>query len=511
MDSRELVRRAIEFQGPSRIPLRYSFDPERSDIVGIGYHPAKGWMPQVPGEDEFGCVWDTLEGRVISSFGQVKDSPIRSWDEYENYRFPDPHAEGRFERLAKEVENYRSKGKYIVGGMGFHGFNRMMFLRGAENLLMDLVLNQGMVKKLADDLMQWEMAIISGYLKLGVDGIWFGDDWGTQRGLFISPSLWREIFKPLYKAQFDLIHQHGKHVLFHSKVKRYSALARREALTFYGFISPWLIGFLAFTGGPILASLYFSLTKYTALARPEFTGFGNFLALFKDPLFWKSLYNTFYYTMFFVPLGIVTAFLLALLLNQKVTGLAVYRTVYYLPSIVPAVANSVLWIWLLNPQWGLINLALKTVGIQGPGWLTSEQWSKPGIILMSLWGIGSWVIIYLAGLQGVPEQLYEAAEVDGATKFRRFIHITVPLMTPTIFFTLITGTIGAFQVFTQAYIMTNGGPVNSTLFYALYLFQNAFNYLKMGYAAAMAWILFVIILILTLVQFRLARRWVFYE
>ncbi|NPV81864.1 MAG: hypothetical protein HPY52_16660 [Firmicutes bacterium] len=216
MDSRELVRRAIEFQGPSRIPLRYSFDPGRSDIVGIGYHPAKGWTPWVPGEDEFGCVWDTLEGRVISSFGQVKDSPIKSWDEYENYRFPDPHAEGRFEGLAKAIEHHRSKGKYIVGSMGFHGFNRMMFLRGAENLLMDLVLNHGMVKKLADDLMQWEMAIISDYLELGVDGVWFGDDWGTQRGLFISPSLWREIFKPLYKAQFDLIHQHGKHVLFHS-------------------------------------------------------------------------------------------------------------------------------------------------------------------------------------------------------------------------------------------------------------------------------------------------------
>ena len=290
-----------------------------------------------------------------------------------------------------------------------------------------------------------------------------------------------------------------------------SLLARREALAFYGFISPWIIGFICFTGGPIIASLYFSLTNYTLLSSPHYIGLGNYTALFNDPLFSTSLYNTFYYTVFFVPLGIIFSFMLALLLNQKVGGLAAYRTVYYLPSIVPAVANSILWIWLLNPQWGLINTVLRMVGIEGPGWLTSEVWSKPAIILMSLWGVGSWVIIFLAGLQGVPEQYYEAAEVDGATTLAKFFHITLPLMTPTIFFTLITGIIGALQVFTQAYIMTNGGPVNSTLFYSLYLFRNAFNYLKMGYAAAMAWILFVIILILTIIQFRLAQRWVFYE
>jgi multiple sugar transport system permease protein len=295
------------------------------------------------------------------------------------------------------------------------------------------------------------------------------------------------------------------------QVRNRSLLARREALAFYGFISPWIIGFICFTGGPIIASLYFSLTNYTLLSSPHYIGLGNYTALFNDPLFSTSLYNTFYYTVFFVPLGIIFSFMLALLLNQKVGGLAAYRTVYYLPSIVPAVANSILWIWLLNPQWGLINTVLRMVGIEGPGWLTSEVWSKPAIILMSLWGVGSWVIIFLAGLQGVPEQYYEAAEVDGATTLARFFHITLPLMTPTIFFTLITGIIGALQVFTQAYIMTNGGPVNSTLFYSLYLFRNAFNYLKMGYAAAMAWILFVIILILTIIQFRLAQRWVFYE
>ena len=219
-----------------------------------------------------------------------------------------------------------------------------------------------------------------------------------------------------------------------------SLLARREALAFYGFISPWIIGFICFTGGPIIASLYFSLTNYTLLSSPHYIGLGNYTALFNDPLFSTSLYNTFYYTVFFVPLGIIFSFMLALLLNQKVGGLAAYRTVYYLPSIVPAVANSILWIWLLNPQWGLINTVLRMVGIEGPGWLTSEVWSKPAIILMSLWGVGSWVIIFLAGLQGVPEQYYEAAEVDGATTLARFFHITLPLMTPTIFFTLITGT-----------------------------------------------------------------------
>jgi multiple sugar transport system permease protein len=292
---------------------------------------------------------------------------------------------------------------------------------------------------------------------------------------------------------------------------KYSNLKKQEIFAFYTFISPWLIGFILFTGGPVIASLYFSLTNYTVLSKPEFIGFGNYSSLFKDPLFWTSLYNTIYYAVFFIPLGILIAFGLSILLNQNVKGLAIYRTVYYLPSIVPAVANAILWIWLLNPQWGLINTMLKMLGIEGPGWLTSEQWAKPGLILMSLWGVGSWIIIYLAGLQGVPEQLYEAAEVDGATKLQRFLYITIPLMTPTIFFTLVTGLIGAFQVFTQAYIMTNGGPVNSTLFYALYLFRNAFNYLKMGYASSMAWILFLIVLTLTLVQFKLANKWVFYE
>jgi len=294
-------------------------------------------------------------------------------------------------------------------------------------------------------------------------------------------------------------------------MKKHLSLRRHEKWCFYGFISPWIIGFVLFVIGPVISSFYLSFTNYSITSSAKFIGLKNYNDLLKDSLFWISLYNTIYYVIFFVPLGIIISFSLATLLNQNVKGLAIYRTIYYLPAVMPAVANAVLWIWLLDPQWGLINTVLNMMlGIQGPGWLASEQWSKPGIILMSLWGLGSWIVIYLAGLQGIPLQLYEAAEVDGATKLQKFFHITLPLMTPTIFFTLIIGLIGAFQIFTQAYIMTNGGPVNSTLFYALYLYRNAFNYLKMGYACSMAWILFVIVLILTIVQFKLSRRWVFY-
>ncbi len=294
-------------------------------------------------------------------------------------------------------------------------------------------------------------------------------------------------------------------------MKRSSRLRRQEIRAFYAFISPWLVGLALFTVGPIIASFYISLTKYTIVTAPVFAGLQNYAALLQDPLFWTALYNTLYYVVLFIPLGTVTAFLLALLLNQKIKGLAVYRTIYYLPSIVPAVANAILWVWLLNPQYGLINNGLHELGIQGPGWLASEAWSKPGIVLMSVWGTGSWIIIYLAGLQGIPQQLYEAAEVEGASRFQKFIRITLPMMTPTFFFTLVTGVIGSFQVFTQAYIMTAGGPVNSTLFYALYLFRTAFNYLKMGYASSMAWILFLVVLILTGIQVRVSNKWVFYE
>jgi len=213
-----------------------------------------------------------------------------------------------------------------------------------------------------------------------------------------------------------------------------------------------------------------------------------------------------------VPLGMAVSLGVAMLLNARVKGMAFYRTIYYLPAIVPAVASSILWIWVLNPQFGLVNVALQRLfGITGPQWLQSELWSKPSILLMGLWGAGAGMIIWLAGLKGIPETLYEAAEIDGAGGWAAFRHVTIPMLSPYIFFNLIMGVIGTFQIFTQAYIMTGGGPVDSTLFYVYYLFNNAFRYFKMGYASALAWILFVIILALTLLQLRLGKRWVYYE
>lgn len=285
---------------------------------------------------------------------------------------------------------------------------------------------------------------------------------------------------------------------------------QRDTLAFYAFISPWIVGFLVLIAGPILASLYLSFTDYNIIQSPMFVGLRNYFGMFSDPLFAKSLWNTLYFVFFFVTFGVAIAFFLAMLLNQKVRGLAVYRTVYYLPSVVPLVASAILWLWLFNPQWGLINQGLSIFGIDGPGWLSSEVWAKPAIIVMSVWSLGNWIVIYLAGLQSIPSQLYEAADIDGARPIYKFFMITVPLMTPTIFFTMIIGTITAFQVFTQAYVMTNGGPLNSTLFYALYLYRQAFNYLHMGLASAMAWFLFVVILVLTVLQFRVSDRWVHY-
>lgn len=278
------------------------------------------------------------------------------------------------------------------------------------------------------------------------------------------------------------------------------------------FICPWLIGFSAFIFYPALASIYYSLTSYNVLNPPEFIGIDNYRVLFTDdPLFWKALYNTFYYAIFAIPLGILIGVSIALLLNLKVKGMAIYRTVYYLPAIVPVVGASIVWMWLLNPQYGIINGILDKIGISGPGWITDPRWSKPSLIIMSLWAIGGAILIYLAGLQDVPQNLYESAELDGANRVQRTIYITLPMITPAIFFNFIMGLIIAFQYFTQAYIMTDGGPADSTLFYSLYLYNNAFGYFKMGYASAMAWILFLIILACTLLVFKSSARWVYYE
>jgi multiple sugar transport system permease protein len=293
---------------------------------------------------------------------------------------------------------------------------------------------------------------------------------------------------------------------------KWLTMGRREALFFYLFVSPWLVGFLVFTIGPIIASLYFSFNDYAIIAPPEWVGLANFRRLFAgDPLFWKSLWNTAYYVGIGVPLRIVFAFLLATLLNTEVRGRLFYRISYYMPSIIPGVASAVLWLILLNPRLGLINLVLGLFGIPSINWLGNPQWSKPALILMSLWGVGGSMVLYLAGLQGIPETLYEAADIDGASAWRKFWSVTIPLMTPTILYNLIMQIIGSFQVFGSAFIMTGGGPLNSTLFYMLHLYNFAFRFFKMGYASALAWVLFVIIILFTMLALRSSQTWVFYQ
>ncbi len=275
--------------------------------------------------------------------------------------------------------------------------------------------------------------------------------------------------------------------------------------------APWIIGFIVFGGGPMLFSILISFCDYDILNPPKFIGLHNYKwMLTEDPLFATSLFNTVFMVVG-IPLGMAVGLGIALLLNLKVRGVALWRTLFYLPAIVPMVASSILWIWILNPEGGIINLALAKVGVSGPLWLQDAHWSKPALILMGLWAAGGGMIIWLAGLNSISEQLYEAASIDGATAWQRFRHITIPQLSPYIFFNLVMGVIHTFQIFGQAFIMTQGGPVNSTLFYVYHLFNNAFRYGHMGYASAMAWVLFVIILALTIVQLKLSRRWVHYE
>lgn len=298
---------------------------------------------------------------------------------------------------------------------------------------------------------------------------------------------------------------------FLSKRERLSRAQRVEARWCYLLMSPWLLGFLGLTLGPMVASLYLSFTGYNMASPPVWIGTGNYLRLWEDPLIAKSLSVTGWWVIAGTPLRLVIAFLIAMLLNLNLPGSGFFRTVYYLPSVVSGVAVAVVWMWLLQPQFGLVNYVLRLVGLEGPRWLASPQWALPGLILMSLWSVGSTMVVFLAGLQGIPVALYEAAKIDGAGRFRQFYSITVPLMTPVILFNLVMGVINSFQVFTQAFIMTNGGPANATLFYMLYLYRVGFQYAEMGYASAMAWLLFVIVLIFTLILFRSSGRWVYYE
>jgi multiple sugar transport system permease protein len=288
-------------------------------------------------------------------------------------------------------------------------------------------------------------------------------------------------------------------------------MAQREAIAGWLFVLPAVLGVLLWVAGPMLYSVWLSMTDWDVIRPARFIGAANFIRMVQDELFYKSLWVTVYYTLFHVPLTLLLAFLVALLLNTKTRGIALFRTLYYLPSIVPAVANAVLWVWIFNSEFGLLNMLLNALGIDKVLWLQNPNTALPALILMSLWSLGGVMIIYLAGLNGIPEQLYEAAEIDGAGSFRRFLHITIPMMTSVIFFNLILQIIGSFQVFTISYLMTAGGPNYATTFYVLYLFNNAFSYFDMGYASALAWVLFFIILALSLLVFRSGSSWVYYE
>ena len=299
-----------------------------------------------------------------------------------------------------------------------------------------------------------------------------------------------------------------------AKGHKMSRLERNDLLYGLLFASPWILGLLCLFGYPILASLYYSFTEYSILAPPKWMGLANYATMFTtDEVFIRSLYNSAYFAVMFVPLGIIAAVSIALMLNLQIHGQSVYRTIYFLPVLVPDVALAILWIWMLNPQVGLVNTLLWDLfKVEGPGWTSSPQWSKPAVVLMSLWTIGQSVVIYLAGLQDVPQDLYDAADVDGANWWQRIWNVTLPMISPVIFFSLITSIIGSLQLFTVPYIMSrgDGSPAQSLMFYAMALYRNAFVYFKMGYASGMAWILFFIVLILTAVVFRSSTRWVYY-
>lgn len=291
-----------------------------------------------------------------------------------------------------------------------------------------------------------------------------------------------------------------------------TATERRNLRNGLLFCSPVIVGLLGLTLYPVIASLYYSFCDYSMLKPAWWVGLTNYRILFRDPIFYTALENTAYFALYATPIGMAVAFLLALLLNQKVKGMAIFRTMFFVPSIVPMVAGSVLWLWLLNPQYGLVNTLLSAMHLPSFYGMSDPGTSKKALILMSTWGVGGWMLIYLAGLQNVPTDLYEAAEIDGAGMFARLRHITIPFMSPHLFFTLVMGFIGAAQYFTQAYVMSNGkgGPVDSTTFFSVYLFQNAFQYWKMGYACALAWMLFVMILMFTLLLFKTSARYVYY-
>jgi multiple sugar transport system permease protein len=291
------------------------------------------------------------------------------------------------------------------------------------------------------------------------------------------------------------------------------SLRTKEALTAYTLLLPWILGFVIFTAGPVLASLALSFTSYKILSPPRFVGLENYKVMFsgQDDWWLKSLKVTVYYTFVGVPLQVILGYALALLLNQKVRGLSFWRTAFYMPAVVPAVAAAYVFAWTFDSQLGLVNGALRAIGIQGPKWFGSPDWVIPTFIILSLWGVGGGLVLYLSALQGVPTALYDAAKVDGANAWQRFWNVTLPMTSPVILFVFMTGIINSFQVFTGAYVITSGGPADASLFYVLYLYRAAFNYLKMGYGATMAVFLFVVLLALTVLMLRLSGRLVYYE
>ena len=284
----------------------------------------------------------------------------------------------------------------------------------------------------------------------------------------------------------------------------------KRFLTMLAFSSPWILGFLAFFVYPLLLSLYYSFTEYNLLQPPKWVGLNNYTSLTEDSHYLNAVGNTVYFVVFSVPLGVLTAFIVAFLLNQQLRLRVLLRMIFYIPIVVPISATAILWMWIFNSNWGLLNNLLSLVGIQGPSWLGSPTWSKPSLIIMQLWLVGGSVLIFLAALQDVPRALYDAAMVDGANAIRRVWHVTIPMVTPAILFSLLTGLIAAFQTFANAWIMTSGGPIRSTEFYVLYLYDNGFRFFRMGYASAMAWILFLVVVVVTVILFRTSARWVYY-
>jgi len=287
-------------------------------------------------------------------------------------------------------------------------------------------------------------------------------------------------------------------------------LGKRRERWFYLLISPWLVGLLLFQIGPVVTALGLSFTEWHSPQLPQFVGLTHYQELLQDHLFRRSLLNTAYYTLGTVPPGIVIGLGLALLVNRPRPGISFFRTVYFLPAVISGVATALLWAWMFNPQYGMVNSVLAQLGIHGPAWFQDEHWAMPALILTGLWSIGTNMLLYLAALQAVPAELVESAALDGAGAAALFRHVTWPMVTPVTFYLLVVNIIGAFQIFTPTYIITRGGPNYATLTLPLYIYLNAFAWGRMGYAAALAFILFMVILGLTLLQFRFAKRWVFY-